>query len=96
MISRPSIEYGVATCGAGCGASHVLDGLTLSPTGNVKRELLSWQRGRKIMKATEEDRGPRFSDEHAREQAEVRCSACSGTFWTLAPQAIEDARSENG
>ncbi len=91
MTARPSRYYGLAACGS-CfvpNAEHEV-------TGALRSDLLPWQKGRKILRGggAERDLGPRFGQPHAREQAEIRCE-CGATSWTLAPQAIEDAKAKN-
>lgn len=90
MTARPSRVYGLAACRA-CYARDV----DHEPTGATKTDMLPFHRGRKILRQTGEDRGPRFGAEHARDQAEIRCTSCGAASWTLSRQAIEDAKAKN-
>jgi hypothetical protein len=90
MSARPSRVYGLAACRA-CYAVNV----DHEVTGATKTELLPFHKGRKVLRETGEDRGPRFGQEHAREFAEIRCTACGAASWTLATQAIADAKAKN-
>lgn len=89
-MARPGLHYGVPEC-PGCHLG-VAAGLELEATGQVKLDKEPYLKGRKIIKRTGEDRGPRFGPEHEREYAEVRHAACGHVWWTSAPQAIEDAK----
>lgn len=91
MTARPSRIYGLAACVA-CFTTNI----DHEPTGATRTEMLKFQTGRKVLHQFEsKDLGPRFGPEHAREQAEIRCTSCGAASWSLSPQAIEDARAKN-
>lgn len=94
-MSRPALAYGVAACES-CHKTAA-QGLELEPTGATKSELLPFQKGRKVLRGGGEvrDLGPRFAESNARPWAELRCTACGHAFWSLAPQAVQDARAKN-
>lgn len=85
---RPSLDYGVAVC-VGCHRS-ASSGLQLEATGQIKRALPVFMRGRKFRKETG-DMGPRFNATHEREWATLRCEC--GHQWDVSGSlALEDAR----
>lgn len=93
-MTRPAAEYGVSACPS-C-RKTAANGLQLQVTGATRRDLLPFQRGRKILTGGGErrDLGPRFPETVARPWAEVRCE-CGSTSWVLAPAAIADAEAMN-
>lgn len=85
---RPALEYGVSAC-KGCHRS-ASSGLELEATGEIKRELPVFQRGRKFRKEVG-DMGPRFSSAHEREWATLRCG-CGHQWAVSGALALADAR----
>lgn len=83
LPGRPFPEYGEVACRQ-CGhGSHT--GARLVATGRVRRTLFPWQQGR------HPKNGPRFGRAAEHEEAEVLCSNCGATFFTLSGTAVADA-----
>jgi len=56
--------------------------------------LFPWQNG--VGGPASKPTGAHFRlDKDGHDEAEIRCLGCSRTFWSLAPLALQDARSMN-
>jgi hypothetical protein len=76
-------EYAIKECAA-CHRTAA-EFLSLTVTGRVRDSLFDWQ------KRTVRGR-PVYGLESMHPEAEVRCDACTQTFWTISPVALEEAK----
>jgi len=85
-MPRPGREAGHVSCPKGCTG----DDFQVEATGHLERGVLfPWQRGKG---GPEGKNGPIFkAEQHGHDEAEVRCTACSTTFMTMAPALVREA-----